>query len=780
MLTWRLPGIAIALVAGTECALAASPIAFCSAACACVCSPAGVRLKAACLAALAFGTFNALVRDRPPYGGPSRFVTLSGIVIDVDRTPAFGSRFTLRSQGRRLEVDSRESAPALGATVRVHGRLDAFDEPRNAGEASPRALAAERGLFARVTRAHISPGGPSVEAFDVTLARVRDWASGAVRSRIREPQATILAGALWGERGALPDDVRADFQTTGTMHVLVTAGLHVGILAALAAAVMRGLRAGRIAGAAFTIAAVWAYAAISGAHLPSQRAATMATFVLLAHASGRRAISWHALCAAAAVIAIVWPGSINSVSFALSFSCVAAIVLFAQPIAAALEARRVPGIAAEAIALTLATQVGTWPLTAATFLIVAPYAPIANAAVVPLTGAALVGGLALLASSPFPHLAGAIAVPEETVLSAVAWTVHAVAGLPGARATVTPPPPWVIAAYDASAVGSAMLIAAGRRRRAAVLLAAACALVFVAPREGGGSLRVTVLDVGQGDAIVIRTPGGHTVLIDTGGRLERNVTRSGDSPAERVGERVVVPFLLRSGVKRIDAIVLTHPHGDHVGGCAPILRSLSVSELIDTNQAYGGFAYRDCRATAAGLQVPVVPPPVGSTVNIDGVALSFLSPEQPYLRDTGDDVNENSIVVMLSYQGRRMLLMGDAGQDTEARLLARGVSLRAGILKVGHHGSAYASSPAFLQAVGARTAIISVGRDNSFGHPAPETIANLHQAGARILRTDLCGAVTVIDLRDIQSLLGCTDVPLDGGGERNGERTTGIRHGDSS
>jgi competence protein ComEC len=140
--------------------------------------------------------------------------------------------------------------------------------------------------------------------------------------------------------------------------------------------------------------------------------------------------------------------------------------------------------------------------------------------------------------------------------------------------------------------------------------------------------------------------------------------------------------------------------------------------------------------------VPIRYPRAGDVWRTDdGVTLRFLAPSEPYIADTGDDVNENSVVVMLEYRGFRILFMGDAGQNSEARLLASGVDLRADILKVGHHGSAYASTPEFIAAVHPKIAIISVGRHNRFGHPAPRTLATLRAAGVTVYRTDRCGAI---------------------------------------
>jgi competence protein ComEC len=279
-------------------------------------------------------------------------------------------------------------------------------------------------------------------------------------------------------------------------------------------------------------------------------------------------------------------------------------------------------------------------------------------------------------------------------------------------------------------------------------------------RPPDGRLTITMLDVGQGDGIVVRTPHGHTILIDTGGRLERGPGEAGESPAELVGERVVLGYLRREGIRHVDLLVVTHPHGDHVGGCAPIVRALRVDAIADSGQRYGGRAYVDCLAAARERGVPVRVVRAGMRwQSDDGVILDVLAPSEPFLADTGDDVNENSIVLRLSYRlsdGRayRALFTGDAGEGGEARLLSHGADLRADLLKVGHHGSRWASTTAFLAAVHPHDALISVGRHNSFGHPSPETLDRLGTAGVPVYRTDRCGAIRVVaDAESIAPLL---------------------------
>lgn len=344
-------------------------------------------------------------------------------------------------------------------------------------------------------------------------------------------------------------------------------------------------------------------------------------------------------------------------------------MLFAEPLAGVFLRLPVHERIREALALTCATQIGTWPLTAAVFSTLAPYAILANAIVVPLVAVALLGGIATLALPVLGPL-------ETLLLLAIEGAVRAIGALPGARATMATPPLVAVAAYDAAAVVAAVALRSGRVRLAAAVLAAGCAVValpgFIHTSHG---LQITSLDVGQGDAAVIRTPHDRIILIDTGGELERPGETSN---AERAGARIVLGYLRRAGIRTIDLLILTH--GDHVGGCSPIIEALPVRMMFDSGQTYDGRAYRDCIASAHAHGVPIVLARRGMRwASGDGVTLDILAPSMPFLADTGDDVNENSIVAMLNYNGFRELFMGDAGEASESRLLAHGVDLHSDV-----------------------------------------------------------------------------------------------------
>jgi competence protein ComEC len=679
-----------------------------------------------------------------PTVAPTRTARFAGTIVGERSGEGDLHSYIFRLDAGPRVLIAVTRALEVGARAIVRGRLEPLDESRNPGEPSERDMEAESHIKGRISGAAVmSISTRSPPSFDAWLASARADALRRLQERLDEPGASIVAGELWGERSQLPPDLRKEFQETGTVHILVTAGLHVGLVAMLALAMFSWMGLPRAFACGSAAMLVWGFACFSGGQLPALRAATMATVALAARACGRASLSWNALAVAAIVIVALEPSSVDSASFWLSFCCVAAIFACAHSIEerlAPLEA--LPHHLREAMVLTIATQLGTWPVTAAVFLQFAPYALLANLAVVPCVPVTMLLGALQLALSWCGPLAQAAANLNGWILAWMLGAVHLLATAPFAAVPMTPAPIWCVASYEAALISAAPLARRGAQTLAIALLAISSLLVLCPPHAVDGHLRITALDVGQADAIVIQTPAGHVFLVDAGGRLERGSQANG-SVAESIGDRIVVPFLLRQGIHHVDALIVSHPHGDHVGGCAPVLRKLRVAEIADSGQMYGGHAYHDCLDTAASYHVPIVRPQAGDVWRTnDGVTLRFIGPSQPFIGGR-NAINDNSIAFVLQWRSFRMLLTGDAGIAAERRFLAEGIDLHADVLKVGHHGSAYSSSPAFIDSVHPRYAIISVGRHNLFGHPAPVTVETLRRFGATIYRTDKEGAASI-------------------------------------
>ncbi len=569
------------------------------------------QVRAVILCALAAGAVNAVCHEK---GAEAPFELRTARYAGALVSRSAESQFVVAlDDGRNVLAEIHGDPPAPGTRVELLGRLASFDDARNPGEPSERAIQRERGIDAQLESAvllHAYPGSPwDARAW---LPRAHEWAYAQLQRRLGEPSASVVAGELWGERAALPPDLRLEFQETGTVHVLVTAGLHLGAVATLALVLFSlGMPPRRLT-CALAILAVWIFAIWSGAQLPAIRAATMVSVALAARASGRAALSWNSLAIAAALVALLRPESVATASFVLSFSCVGAIFAIAKPLERRMHAlTALPMPVREAIVLSVATQLGTWPLSAAIFLQFAAYSPLANLGVVPCVAATMALGAAQLALAWCAPLAQACANVNSWLLAWMLAVVRTLSSLPGASTPMTPAPAWCIALYDAALLAAPWLWRNGARTAAAAGLLIAAGFVLWPPRGYDGFLRVTVLDVGQADSIVVETPAGHAILVDAGGRLERG-QQGEDSTAERIGERIVVPFLLRRGIHQLDAVIISHPHGDHVGGCAPVLRKLRVAELADGGQTYGGHAYQDCLDVARAEGVSIVYPRAGT------------------------------------------------------------------------------------------------------------------------------------------------------------------------
>jgi competence protein ComEC len=250
-----------------------------------------------------------------------------------------------------------------------------------------------------------------------------------------------------------------------------------------------------------------------------------------------------------------------------------------------------------------------------------------------------------------------------------------------------------------------------------------------------GRLQIYALDVGQGDSALIITPEGKSVLIDAG-------------PPQAADE--VVAALRKRDVRSLDLAVATHPHADHIGGMRQVIENFGVKNFLDSDQDYPSKEYQRMLLALDEKGIKLIPAKKGMKFDLDsGVALEVLNPPgKPQwiteVRRGGSVENANSVVLRLSYGNFSMLFTGDAETETEDLMMKSGVPLRAQVLKVGHHGSRYATSARFLDAVAPEAAVISCGADNRYGHPARQTLDRLQKAGVKVYRTDLNGDIAIV------------------------------------
>jgi competence protein ComEC len=554
-------------------------------------------------------------------------------------------------------------------------------------------------------------------------------------------QAPLAASVLLAQRDALDREVRDRFARAGLSHLLAISGLHVGLICGILLLAGSLLRLGRRWSAVFAAAGTVAYVALLGAPHSAMRAALQLVLLLAATMLQRPTRPEALVAAAALVILVMEPGALLSPGFQLSFAGVAGLLALRPPFLRLLgggrqgEAGRARRWLADALATSIAATLSTAPVVAWHFGQVAPIGVAANLVAIPLLSLALPAlALALLAGTISPAAGAFLAGPGVLGLAALDRVAALAAAVPGGALAVHGSTALLLT--GALAAGWVVSGRLGRVRpviQGAVWASVAAAIVLgTAIRPASDRLEIHVIDVGQGDAIAVRSPAGRWLLVDAG-----VAGRGFDA-----GERRVVPYLARRGVRRLEGVVLTHPHLDHLGGAEAVIRSLRPRWVGDPAAVAPSAPYLAVLRLAEATGTPWVGLRQGHRLVLDGVAVEFLHPETIGADEA--DPNDLSVVMKVSYGEFSALLTGDATARVEARLLrGQGHDLRADVLKLGHHGSATSTTAGFLAATAPRLALVSAGGENRYGHPHRAVIDRLDAAGVAILRTDRHGSVAV-------------------------------------
>lgn len=629
--------------------------------------------------------------------------------LDADAAPGGTVRGT---------VAGRCALPVLAVVARGRGAAGAVVEME--GRAAPRG----EGIF--VQRGVLRQRG---EARGLPAARA---AAGRAIDEIFGGDAALARALLVADTRGLDPALRERFAAAGLVHVLSISGLHVAIVAEAVRLMLLATRLPRRRAEIAALSVTAGYVLLLGAPAPALRAAVMLGATAAARILQRPSSPWAGLALGALVPLLHDPRTVLDLGYQLSVVGVAALAA-----ASALWRRRLAGrldgwravVARELVASTAATIVTT-PLVAWRIGQVSLVAPLANLAAGPIVAILQPTLFLALVLAPLRPVARYVAGAAHPMLAALDAVAGAAAAVPYASLIVAPTP---LAAVLGLVVVAFLVVACELEWPGRAIVGAALALAGLVwlplAARGSGHAELHVIDVGQGDAVALRTPAGRWVLVDAG-----RLWRTGDA-----GRTTIAPYIRRRGGDVV-AFVLSHPHADHVGGAASALRLLRPSLYLDPGFPGGGEAYRRSLEAAGAAGIPWRRVHPGDSLVVDGVTLTLLAPDSAWTSALADP-NEASTVVMARYGTVRFLLTGDAERGEEAWLLGQGAPLGAQVLKVAHHGSSTSSTPEFLDAVAPCVALVSVGAGNTYGHPDPEVVASLAERGAIVLRTDQLGSL---------------------------------------
>ena len=653
---------------------------------------------------------------------------VDGFFDEADRRPASGRlQVTLYGETAAVGEGQRVSVELKLARPRGFRNPDAFDYPAF--------LRREGILLVGSGRAEsLVPLTPDEPPWPV---RVKRRAVAVIGAHLPEMSAALLAGLILGEKTGLPAETDEAFRRAGVYHILAVSGFNVALLASSVFFVLSALGVSRRTTAVAAGVALVGFALVVGGQASVLRATVMGLLLLTAMLLDRESQLMNALALAALVLLVWRPGDLWDPGFQLSFAATAGIIYLTPSITSWLAARDWPAWLATAVAVSVGAQAAVTPVMLAHFNQLSLVGIVANLVVVPVAAVGTtLGMLALLVALASAAAADVLFQALWLALLALRAAVWAAAAVPAAMIHL-PAPGWTAILSWCGLLVLMPVLDARRWTRvaAAGCLAAALALsIWPWVRPGDGRLRVTFLDVGQGDAILVELPEGPRLLVDGGPAGARRLD---------VGERVLAPFLWNRPALRLDAVAVSHSDPDHSGGLRAVLTRFRVGELWE-NGRWGPGSEETLRAAerSGACRRTLV---AGQRMWLGSALVTVLNPDGTQSLDEPPPKGENeeSLVLRLDWRGFSLLLTGDLGRPGEERVLASHAPVRALALKVGHHGSRFSSTDEFLAATRAAVAVISVGARNPFRHPTPEALGRLEAAGARIYRTDRDGAVVL-------------------------------------
>ena len=672
----------------------------------------------------------------------------------VVRTDSINRRGKIERDSRRVMImlrfekkDHYKEEIEFGKKIEMQGTLEPFPFQRNPGEFDYGKYLALNDIQGIVTvkgldnvRVIGEANGNSFQAWTYSAQKALYHPI----DRLHSPRhAGFLKGIIFGYRADIPADVKQSFMDTGTIHILAVSGSNVAFVTFIFFSVLGFLRLPRKAVGGVAILGLVAYMLITGSSASVVRATIMAIVLLCGTLFERKADIYNSISVAALILLFWNTNTLFDVGFQLSFAAVISIVYFyprleslIKKIPDRFEEIKAVDAVLKLFAVSLAAQLGTVPFTAYYFGRVSIISLVANIPVVPISGLNTFIGAAEIMSYPIsPWIAKSYAAANDFLVWFLLGFVKQAASVPFAYLEA-----WHFTAVFV--VGYYLLVICIfnlnlPRIRAWLLIIVLMLSNYVLYSDiwflTYSKCTATVIDIGQGDAILIEFPNGKRMLIDAG-----PLSQKFDA-----GERTVVPFLKRKGISRLDYLLITHSHIDHFGGAGSVLKLLRVDTIMMASFATSNRQVKNILEIAEARHTGKKIVRLGNQIQIDPNARVYvLHPDSTHVAE--ENLNNSSVVLKIVYGNSSIILVGDAEVVTEHRMIPRyGVFLASDVLKAGHHGSITSTSEEFLKLVCPHIALISVGNHNKFRHPSPFTLWRLKASSIDIKRTDKLGALVL-------------------------------------
>ncbi len=632
-----------------------------------------------------------------------------------------------------------------GSGIEFTGTVIPVSEKRNPGQFNYKQYLSSRGISVQVkTDSLISTAKRSGVLRWVWW---REKAQLLAEQNFNAETAPIAKALLLGNKQDLEGKSKQAFARAGLSHILAVSGLHVGFIVApfwLLIPLFWTRKYGKQTGLAVLILVLWFYAGLTGFSSSVLRASLMAVFLTWGKLFRRSPDSINLTASAAVVLLMIRPSQLFEIGFQLSFSAVFIILLILPVIQRALPYwMRLRWYAKPimVVVVSVVVQLGLYPLQVYYFGEVSMVSPVANALFVPLLGLIVPFSLVcILVSAVVPVLGEILNIPALFFLEAMNAFVQWSTGFEWAWMELDRPsflifPLWCsmilfIASWRVPEMKWKLL-------NVSLVLLCVLQVQQLISQASNSDMRVTFFDVGQGDAALIQTPNGKNVLIDAGVW----------SPGYNSGKSVLLPFFEDQGVEKLDAVVLSHPHADHIGGILSLIDGIRIDTIYNSGFEYESALYHKYLQKAAEKNIPVKELTLGDQLNVDPSVLMLVLGPDGTIHD--QDPNQHSVVMELIYGDTEILFTGDAGEDQEIRLVDEyGGMLDTDLLKVGHHGSRTSSESDFLDLVTPQIGVVSLAEQNRFGHPHQEAIQRLLNTDTELYYTSRDKALIFIADRE--------------------------------